>query len=283
MAWTGSNRFRRGLEGKLAGRRSGPFQRFTVVNLGYNNEGAYTFRFTLADYLSLNYDVACLYEGYNDSMGDPDGPNVSVFRHDSPVFRLTGYLPIFPIIFHEKAAALLYGNAREFYRLSGVRTVFHPGVANRTAAESLQIAAEVSDSLSRQLNRVTSGPARRITDAASTGCKYPWQEYCQSVLVAIDFALQHDRQVLVVTQPYELGDVGDRHKQQQREMAAMLQRRFRGDRRVRYPSLGPSVDLWDPELSLDHMHLTAAGNARIAGDLVQPVLEMAALREPARR
>ena len=216
-------------------------------------------------------------------MGDPDGPNVSVFRHDSPVFRLTGYLPIFPIIFREKAAALLYWNASEYDRLSGVRTVFHPGVANRTAAESLQMAADVSDSLTRQLNRVTPGPARRITDAASTGCQYPWQDYCRSVLVAIDFALQHNRQLLVVTQPYELGDVGERHKAQQREMAAMVQRRFAGDRRVRYLNLGPSVDLWDPELSFDHMHLTVAGNTRIADDLVRPVLEMAPLHEPARR
>ena len=81
--------------------------RFTVVNLGYNNEGAYSFTFTLNDYLSLRYDLAVLYEGYNDLMADPRAPNFSVFRHDSPVFRLTGYLPIFPIVFKEKAAAMM--------------------------------------------------------------------------------------------------------------------------------------------------------------------------------
>src|SRR6266487_351877 len=68
-------------------------ERVSVVNLAYNNEGAYSFRFTLADYLYLDYDLAILYEGYNDVMGDPRGPNLSVFRHDSPVFRVTGYLP----------------------------------------------------------------------------------------------------------------------------------------------------------------------------------------------
>jgi hypothetical protein len=269
------------LERRLAGRSSGAYNRFTVVNLGYNNEGAYSFRFTLADFLSLNYDVACLYEGYNDTMADPRRPNVAVFRHDSPVFRLTGYLPIFPIVFREKAAALLYGNVNELYSF-GDKTVFHSGLANRTAAESLRMAAEVSESLSRQLDRATAEPPRQITDFASTGCKSPWQEYCRSVLVATEFALEHGKQVLVVTQPYELGNVGSRHREQQTEMAAMLERRFGGNRRVRYLNLGPSVDLADPALSFDHMHLTVVGNARLAGELVQPVLEMAAQRDTAR-
>ena len=89
--------------------------------------------------------------------------------------------------------------------------------------------------------------------------------------------------MLVVTQPYELEGVGERHREQQREMAAMLQRRFGGDRRIRYVNLGPSVDLRDPALSFDHMHLTAPGNARIADALVQPVLDLAAERASARR
>lgn len=83
------------LEGLLNGRRTGN-ERFSVVNLAYNNESAYSFKFTLADYRSFGYDLVCLYEGYNDLMGDPVGPNTSVFRRDSPIFRLTGYLPIFP-------------------------------------------------------------------------------------------------------------------------------------------------------------------------------------------
>jgi hypothetical protein len=270
------------LEQKLAGRRAGSLQRFSVVNLGYNNEGAYSFRYTLEDYLSLNYDVAILYEGYNDMMADAQRPNVAVFRHDSPVFRLTGYLPIFPIIFREKAAALLYGNTNELYKFER-KTVFHPSVASRTAAESLRVAADVSDQLSKQLDRVTAEPQRRITDVASTGCKPPWPEYCRSVLVATEYALQHDKQVLFVTQPYELDAAGDRHRQQQGEAAAMLERKFGSDHRVRYVNLGPVVDLNDPALSFDHMHLTAPGNARIADALVQPVLDMAAARDDSRQ
>src|SRR5256885_5434399 len=64
------------LERSLRARSSRPF---SVVNLGYNNEGAYSMKFTLQDYAYLDYDLACLYEGYNDLIGDPRGPNLSVF------------------------------------------------------------------------------------------------------------------------------------------------------------------------------------------------------------
>ena len=266
------------LERNLTGRAVGPFRRFTVINLGYNNEGAYSFTFTLKDYLWLKYDVACLYEGYNDLMGDPSAPNLSVFRHDSPVFRLTGYLPIFPIVFKEKAAAMLTGTTATLY-LNAPKTVFRPGLTTKAAAEVLRGAAEVGQSLEQQLGRVTAEPARHIEDPASTGCKDPWQQYCRSTMEAVDFALQHGAHVLVVTQPHGVGPYfRARHAEQQAEMAAMLDRRYPGDPRVRYVNLGDTLDLSDPTLSFDRMHLTAVGNERAAAGFVRPVLEMAAQR-----
>lgn len=268
------------LERNLAGRTVGPFRRLTTVNLGYNNEGAYSFKFTLEDYLFLKYDLACLYEGYNDMMGDPRRPNLSVFRHESPVFRLTGYLPIFPIVFKEKAASMLAGgDVGALYRLDAPKTTFRPGLSTRTRAEVLRAAAEVGESLERQLGKVTAEPPRHIDDAASTQCKYPWQEYCRSMIVAIDFARQHGIQVLVVTQPYEIGEgLHIRHIEQQTELASMIERRYGNDPDVRYVNLGDSVDLGDPSLSYDHMHLTEGGNRRVAAGLVEPVVDMAARR-----
>jgi hypothetical protein len=266
------------LERNLSGRTVGPFQTFRVVNLGYHNEGAYSFRFTLEDYRWLNYDLAILYEGYNDLMADPRAPNLSVFRHDSPVFRLTGYLPIFPIIFKEKAAVMLTGTTATMY-LNPPKTVFSPGLATKAAAEVLRGAAAVAQSLEQQLGRVTAEPKRRIEDPASTGCKSPWQEYCRSVMVAVEVALEHGAQVLVATQPYGATPTfRARHSEQQSEMEQMLRRRFGGNPRVRYASLGDVVDLNDPHLSYDHMHLTASGNQRAAAAFVQPVLDMAAQR-----
>src|SRR5262245_27140510 len=44
-----------------------------VVNLGFNNQGAYGFRYAEEDYLRLDYDAVILYEGYNDLGDDPNG------------------------------------------------------------------------------------------------------------------------------------------------------------------------------------------------------------------
>src|SRR4029077_1297151 len=113
----------------------------------------------------------------------------SVFRHDSPVFRLTGYLPIFPMIFKEKAAAMLHGgDTSAVYRDSG-RTVFSASIADRAAAGVLDATAAVGESLERQLDRVSREPARGVAGDGATGCSPSWQPYCRSMRDAVDYAL----------------------------------------------------------------------------------------------
>jgi GDSL-like lipase/acylhydrolase family protein len=248
----------------------------SVVNLGYNNEGAYSMKFTLEDYAYLHYDLVCLYEGYNDL----NMVNLSVFRHDSPVFRLTGYLPIFPIIFKEKAAAMLHGGDTGALYRNDDRPVFSATIAQRAAAGMLDTTAAVAQSLERQLDRMTREPKRQVVAASTTGCRPPWQEYCRSIRVAIDEATRRGAQVLVITQPFEIGKVRARHQSQQRELQEMLARES-ADPAVRYVNLGDAVDLADGALSYDTMHLTERGNQRIADALVRPVLEMAAQRASA--
>jgi hypothetical protein len=264
------------LERDLASQAGGGVTAFRVVNLGYNNEGAYSFRFTLEDYRYLRYDLVCLYEGYNDVLGE----NTSVFRRDSPIFRLTGYLPIYPIIFKEKAALLAAGNINAMYAFKG-KTVFHPTLAARTTAEALRAAAVAEESLERQLSvvapTVDTRGGRRLTE---TGCAEDWQGYCHSIAVAVDYALAQGAQVMVITQPYELGPyMGGRHRAQQRDVSTMVGQRFGRDARVKYVNLGPVLDLGDAHMSYDRMHLTAAGNAVVAAALVQPVLEMVKVRQ----
>ena len=268
------------LERDLAGRSAGPYRRFSVVNLGYNNEGAYSFKFTLDDYRYLRYDLAILYEGYNDLVPGPGGPNVSVFRRNSPVFRLTGYLPIFPLVLREKAAAMMSGPAAA-QSVDQPRTVFTAGPGAKAAADVLRGAARVGEALEHQLARVSVEPAHHIDDPGSTGCQAPWQEYCRSVAVAVEFALQHGDQVIVATQPYGAGPYfRQRHGDQQSQMAAMLDRTFHGNPRLRYVNFGDLVDLTDTNLSFDRMHLTPLGNRRVAAAFVEPVLTMAAQRQP---
>jgi lysophospholipase L1-like esterase len=260
------------LERDLAGRSPRPVR---VINLAYNNEGAYSFVYTLRDYAYLDYDLVILYEGYND-MTMPARPNLSVFRHESPVFRLTGYLPIFPIVFKEKAAAMLHGgDAGALYRDSD-KTVFRPGLAARVAAGALQATAEAGSAAERGLGHVATEPARAIRDSGRTGCSEDWRHYCEPMRMAIEHALDRGKQVIVVTQPYLwLEDKShERHVDQQTELAGMMTRLFASNPRVQYVNFGRLVDTRDTALSFDGMHLTPDGNRRVAAAFVAPVLRM---------
>lgn len=252
------------LERKLADQRRrtgrGPV---SVVNLAYNNEGAYSFKFTLRDYEYLGYDIALLYTGYNDL-----GLNTRVFRHESPVFKLTGYLPIFPIIFQEKAMALRYGGQLEDAYWSR-KTKFVPNRTDRIAAATLETAVRISKSLERQLGRLTD--ADKIeAQTAGARCEEQWTYYCRAVYSAVDYALARGKRVIVVTEPY----IADRQVEQQRVMVVMLRERFGDHPGLRYVNLGRTVDLRDPTLAWDGMHLTPLGNERIAAGLVPQLLDI---------
>jgi lysophospholipase L1-like esterase len=90
----------------------------------------------------------------------------------------------------------------------------------------------------------------------------------------VDYALSRKKCVLVVSEPHVAGA----QREQQAAIAEMLGQRFSGRPRLRYVDLGHAVDVHDPELAFDGMHLTAVGSARIAERLVEPVLEL--LRAP---
>ena len=253
-----------------------PSPTFTVVNLGYNNEGAYSFKSTLQDYRWLKYDLAILYEGYND-MGERT--NVQVFRHDSPVFRIAGYMPIFPIIFKEKAAAMLNGgDPGALYRQNDSgKTVFHASIATRASAGMLDATANVARALEAQLGRIAEEPVLNVDSSTSAGCAGRWGPYCQSMAAAVRYAREQGAQVLVATQPYlRMRDyVQAAHMAQQGELRGMLARQFSGDPSVGYVNLGDAVNLEDPQLSFDHMHLTETGNRLAAAAFVDPVIAMA--------
>lgn len=257
-------------------------QRYSVVNLGAPGQGAYGFRFDLADYAYLEYDVAILYEGYNDLGGGdlPDavpartGPNDLLWRRQSPVFRLTGYFPILPLVFHEKAMALRAGGDLDAaYR---GRTTFTPGLATRATATVLDAAAAVAERVGAQLGRLSEDPDRAGLVAA--GDLETWRHYVSSVTSAVEYARGRQVKVLVVTQPYG----SDSHVQQQRALASVLAERFGSDPGVRYVNLGPLLNIRDRTVAYDGLHLVAAANAEVADHLVQPVLDVLDSTHPAR-
>jgi hypothetical protein len=239
----------------------------SVANLGYNNEGAYSLKFTLEDYLWLDYDLAILYDGYNDVTYNAPDMNRQVFRRDSPVFRWTGYLPIFPIIFKEKAASLLTGGEISAAYNSQQQTVFRPGLAARGAAGVLGAAVNVGDILQSQLNAVAMPEHKDASIQQAADCARPWVIYCESVGSAIAFARANNVDVLVVGQP----DLHARHDDQQRNLERMIAGRFGQDSRVRYVSMRGTVNLSDASYSFDGMHLTAQGNRAVATHIAEAV------------
>jgi len=245
--------------------------RYSVVNLGAPGQGAFGFRYDLEDYAYLRYDAAILYEGYND-LGARDlpravparsGPNYFLWRRESPVFRLTGYFPVLPLVFREKAMTLKSGGHLDAaYR--GVRTEFKPGLATRATAAALETAAAIAEQVGTQLGRLSS---RADAIERQPGDVESWQHYVASELQAIEYARARGAKVIVVTQPY----ASDTHVAQQRALASAIASRFQHDSGVAYVNLGRLLSVRDREVTYDGLHLVAAANERVAEALVAPV------------
>ena len=103
-------------------RKGGP-EFYSVVNLAWNNEGAHSFVHTLKDYAYLSYDAVIFYTRYNDLIGK----NLAVFRHRSPVFKLTGYMPLLPGMMLDKAKMLRLGLSIDDINMGRKRTNFWTG------------------------------------------------------------------------------------------------------------------------------------------------------------
>ena len=260
------------LEQKIADGR-GAAAPVRVVNLGIPTDSARTFVSTLDDYAYLDADIAMFYEGYNDLGFDtnppkgstnPAVPHYLAWRHQSPIFRWTGYFPILPLVLNEKAAVLLHGRGGN----AAGEVVFRPDLATRTTAAAMKSAADIGVALERRLGQLTDVGVRR-SEVVEAGCGQ-WSQYCGAIEDAVHHALDRGQRVIVITQPY----LSDAHVDQQRALAAMMARQFGGNVRVRYVNLGRAVDTRDRSIAYDCMHLSEAGNARIATELVPVVVGM---------
>lgn len=236
----------------------------TVVNLGFMGEGAYSFPYTLQDYEFLDYDVAILYEGYNDA--NPTA-NRDVFRRQSPVFRLTGYMPILPIILREKVMAIRYGgDLNAAYR--GEKVVFSPTLAQRTTASAIKAASDVSDALSRQLERFAQEADARPESGREGPCGR-WADYCDSIAAATDYMLARGKATVFVGQP----TVSQLHISQKTAVRDMLRTRYH-DERVVYFDVDKAVDMSDTNIVFDGIHLVPEGNRQVAEAVLPQALKL---------
>jgi hypothetical protein len=277
------------LEEKLRERITRPVR---VINLGFNNEGAYAFVPNLEDFAYLDYDVIVLYEGYNDLLGD-GGPNRSVYRRKSAVYRAFGYYPILPLYLEEKARSLRFGgdlNAayealqkkdRDQHQRDQQQVIFRPGLAQRTSAAALQAISSVTMALDGQLERfdVAAAPALKESES-SLGCTYPYVTYCESVAAAVRYGLSRGNGIIVGSQPRAAGEghSHEMHGRQQIMLASMIERVFGREPRVLFADFSTRVNLSDPSVTFDAMHLSPLANATVASALVEYVLKVAPTR-----
>ena len=264
------------LEAKLRERLDRPVR---VVNLGFNNEGAFAWVPNLEDFAYLDYDVIVLYEGYNDLPGD-EGVNRSVYRRNSAVYRLTGYYPILPLYLDEKVKMLRYGgNVNTAYEAEGQlgkpnAVVFKPGLAQRTSAAALEAVASMTKALDGQLEKTGVVPPPPTAENQSTlGCRFPYVTYCESVAAAVRYGRSRGMGVVVGSQPLLHGARSlELHTRQTAMLAAMIARQFGNDTGVVYASFQRHVDLTSVDVTFDGMHLKPDANASVAAGLVGPVL-----------
>ena len=256
------------LERRLSEQSAFANRDLSVVNLGAPAQGAFGFLYDLKDYEYLDYDVVLLYSGLNDL-----GPYVArginndyLFRRESPVFRFTGYYPVLPVVLRDRARSMLSGgDIGAAY--DGRPVEFTPGLASRAGATMLTTAAAVADKVGAHLGRLSENPS---APAVESDCIATWRLYCGRVKVAVSWALEHDKRVIFITQPY----MSDAHVEQQANVTAMLAAAFPGDARLRYVNLGRLIDMSDRSLAYDGVHLVARGNERVAHALVDPVLSV---------
>jgi lysophospholipase L1-like esterase len=264
------------LEQKLAqGReRNRPVR---VVNLGVPADTARTFAYTLDAYEYLEPDVVLLYEGYNDlgldshefrGLTNPDVPHYIGWRYQSPIFRWTGYFPIFPLVLNEKAMAMLSGG--DLQAAYKDRVVFQPGLATRVTAEALKTASDLGVAIEKRLADA-SNTGNALTSVEDGSCG-PWAQYCGAILEAVGKIVARDQYAVVIGQP----TLGDIHVQQQARLRAALERAFPNHPRVRYLDLSDAVNMQDASLVYDGIHLVARGNEIVAerlAPLIQPLLQ----------
>ena len=251
----------------------------SVVNLAYNNEGAYSYRFTLEDFEFLDYDVAVIYDGYNDMMGD-EGPNLAVYRHDSPVFRLTGYFPLLPLVLRERAMMFRFGGnlATAYAAQRGEaegKTTFRPNAVERGSAATMETAASIAEALGRQLSRLSPDPQRApLPNTQEAGCPAPWSHYCQAMYLVIKYARDRGRVAVVVLQPRLLEPVTAAHASQQAALGGMVTRKFGADANVHAVDLSEAIDLANRDYSVDGVHLSTDGTEIVTAKLAARMVEI---------
>jgi lysophospholipase L1-like esterase len=229
----------------------------SVVNLGANNQGMYGISYDVKAYRDLDYDLAIIYNGYNDS--SPRTLNTINFRGSDILFRLFGYKSILTLYLAEKGAMMMYGrkNLDRWYR--GDKPPKQTGIRF-----SMGLALNKMDKLISWVNSALVASDREAQAMIRSQKGKPFGAYLVYLAKTLDWLLSHHKKVIVVCQPGWYNTV------QQRLVRELLRTKY-GDRVV-YLNLSSAVSIKDKSLCYDGMHLTPKGNRLLAGHMVAAVI-----------
>jgi len=239
---------------------SGAGKKATVVNLGYNSEGAYAFFYNLKDFSYLGYDYVIIYDGYNDlGVG-----NATVYRHSNPIFRIFGYMPTLPLVMKEKIMLMKNGgNLEDAYR--GKKIVFEPTKKDIIKIAVLNSALEVYNNTENIMNRLNKVKDSDFDKEELKRDNWAW--YKHYMKKSIDYALAQNKKVIVITQPY----LSDSHVEQQHALREMLVSNYGDDKNVSYINLGDAISVKDKELVYDGVHLSIRGCQIMAASIAEKI------------
>jgi len=237
-----------------------PRKKISVVNLAYNNEGAYAFINNLKDFSYLDYDYAVIYDGYNDL----SIANTTTFRHSDPVFRTFGYMPILPLVIKEKIMTIRSGGSLEdAYR--GKKVVFEPNKKDIIKMAVLNGVLDVCNKTENVIGRLNKVKDADFDREELKRDRWAWYKYYMKKTV--DYTLAKNKKIIIITQPY----LNDSHVEQQRALQEMLMNNYKDSKDVIYINLGKAISLEDKELTLDGMHLTAKGCRAMAAIITEKI------------
>jgi len=230
-------------------------RKVTVINLAYNVEGAYAFYYNLEDFYYLDYDYVLFYSGYLDLS---PGRRV-VERRSNPIFRLFGYMPIVPLITREKVILLRTdGKLDDAYR--GKKVVFTPKVRDKVAIAVLENVLNTYEKAEAKIGELKK--VKKLDFDVERLKEDEWAWYKHFMKKAVDFALEKDKKVIVVSPPF----INEHHKSQQEALQAIL------PEEVLYVNMGKSMSMNDTELFYDGIHMSQKGSrimGRLLGDKIK--------------
>lgn len=224
------------------------YKKISVFNLAYNGEGAYAFYYNLKDFFWLDYDCAIIYSCYND-LGLV---NTMAYRHNTPLFRVFGYMPILPLLIKEKIMFVIgKGNLDEGYRKS--RIIFNKEEKSSFDDNSLQKALSGYNKPENFMERIKKSENIDFEPATLKKDKWSWFKYF--IKKAVDFCLQKNKKVIVITAPY----LNDEHIRQQAVLREMLSQTYHENKNILYINLGEAFSTKDRVLFPDRMHFSPKG------------------------